>query len=164
MKPTHRRHRVVAALSLALLAAGLAKAAEPLEAPCFCTVPSQDPSALWVLPAVRQAGAVRYRTGGIGLVEAAAMRADRGHYPLSLEFLVQDRTRYQYTSRVTVEIVDAHGDKWLGVTSDGPFVLADLPAGRYHVTAISEDGRLRSRDVVIGAGSHQELRFVWPAR
>lgn len=163
-----RGFRSTGGLVLMMLAAGIAQAESTevsvADAPCYCKVPSQDPTAAWVLPPVYDTGGVRYRTGGVGLVEAAAMRADKVHYPLTLEFLVRDGETFQFTSRVTVEIIGERGDKLLGVTSEGPFLLADLPPGHYHVTAISDDGRLQTRDVELLANAHRELRFVWAAR
>lgn len=133
------------------------------ESSCFCPAPALSPSAAWVLPPVYEAGTVRYRTGGVGRTEAEAMRADGQHYPLALQFLVRDGEAYQYTSRVTVEIASERGDKLLGVTSDGPFLLADVPPGRYRITAISDDGRPQTRDVDVQAQAHKDLRFVWTA-
>lgn len=171
MKNPSQLFRVVssrACVALMLLPVGIAQADSNVvsmaEAPCYCKVPAQDPTAAWVLPPVYDTGGVRYRTGGVGLVEAAAMRADKAHYPLALEFLVRDGDSFQFTSRVSVEITGKHGDKLLGVTSDGPFLLADLPPGQYHVTAISDDGRLQARDVELPANAHRDLRFVWTAR
>jgi hypothetical protein len=159
--------RLYAALLIAMTGTG-AWAAGPTEvsvadAPCYCPAPAVDSSAAWVLPPVYEAGAVRYRTGGVGRTEAEAMRADGQHYPLALQFLVRDGQSFQYTSRVTVEIAGARGEKLLGVTSDGPFLLADVPPGHYHITAISDDGRPQTREVDVVSNAHKDLQFVWVA-
>lgn len=114
------------------------------------------------LPAVQQQGSVRYITGGVGVDEAKAVHAEAGKYPLSLTFLLKSGKADEFTSAVKVEIVKSSGASVFSATSDGPFMLIDLPAGKYRVTAIS-NGRKKTRAVELQTGHHAELAFEWPA-
>lgn len=135
----------------------------PLESPCACDTPAAR-SSVEILPPVRREGDVRYRTGGIGRVEAAAMRSVRPQYPLAVTFLVREREALQYTSRVSVQIDRADGARMLGLTTDGPMLLADVPPGGYHIIAVDDRGRVQSRDLAIREGEQQAVSFVWPSR
>lgn len=135
-----------------------------VEHPCACDVAVADPASTSVLPPVRHDGPVRYRTGGIGRFEAAAMRDARTHYPLTLTFAARDGEAFQYLSRVTVEIDRADGERMIGTVTDGPMLLAELPPGGYHIIAVDDRGRAQSRDVELRADAREDVRFVWSAR
>lgn len=135
-----------------------------VEEPCACAVGTAEAADAWILPPVYREGDVRFRVGGIGRVEAAAMRAARPQYPLAMTFLVREGEDLQYTSRVTVEIDRADGQRVMGLTTDGPMLLADVPPGGYHVTAVDDRGRMQVRDLEIRDGKHQDLSFIWPSR
>lgn len=113
-----------------------------------------------VLPPERQAGTISYRSGGVGQDESAAMKAAAARYPLALTFTARIGRRDAYIAGVKVHIAAADGGTVLEVTSDGPFLLVDLPAGSYKVTA-ENDGVARSRNVQIKAGAHSAMVFGW---
>jgi hypothetical protein len=64
---------------------------------------------------------------------------------------------------VDVTIVDERGASVVGARMNGPWLLADLPPGRYRVLAV-HDGARQSRDVVGGRGGRQEIVMQWDAR
>jgi hypothetical protein len=76
-------------------------------------------------------------------VFAAAAR----QYPLTLEFAIKHTPRAEYTANVHVTITDAQGQRLLDTRSDGPFLLAKLPAGQYTVMA-ERHGQTLARTVV----------------
>jgi hypothetical protein len=67
--------------------------------------------------------------------------------------------RDAYASDVQVSIVKADSTPVFDVKSAGPFLLIDLPAGKYRVTAISGDNS-KTLPVQIAAGSSR-LLFEW---
>jgi hypothetical protein len=44
--------------------------------------------------------------------------------------------------------------------SDGPFLLAKLPDGKYTVTA-TENGKTETQHVTVAAGKPEHLVFAW---
>jgi hypothetical protein len=106
---------------------------------------------------------ISYVSGGVGLDESGSMKAEAGRYPLSLEFLEQADGVGTYSAGEQVLIQDAGGRTVFSATSQGPFMLINLPDGRYSVTA-SCDGREQTRDVDVGGGAHRQVSFTWPAR
>ena len=111
------------------------------------------------LPAERTQGTITYLTGGIGSDESAAMLAARAQYPLALEFVRKAKPRDEYLGKVDVAIEDSSGEV-LHATSDGPFLFARVPAGKYIVRA-EDDGRVKMRHVNIAPGKHKQLVFEW---
>ena len=114
------------------------------------------------LPPVQHQGAVAYVSGGIGQDQSQAMKAASRHYPLNLQFAIHRDGKDEFAADAQVEIRDAAGKTVLGTRADGPFLLVDLPAGRYHVQATTS-GHAQQKDVEIVTGNTRELTFVWPA-
>lgn len=112
------------------------------------------------LPPVQQAGSGSYICGGIGLDESTAIKAAAAHYPLQLTFAVSIGQRSAYVADAKVSITAADGTSALNVTCDGPYLLADLPAGRYKVAA-EVDGVSKSQTTVLAKGLHKKLVFLW---
>jgi len=115
------------------------------------------------LPPVKEQGVVSYITGGIGEDEATAFRQAAATYPLELVFAQKARPRDEFLSDVRVTIRHRSGRLLLNTVTDGPFLLAKLPAGNYTITA-DHDGELKSQSIEIHAGKHQRAVFVWAAR
>jgi hypothetical protein len=130
---------------------------------CLALLASGFSIADGTLPAVREQGQTHYLTGGIGVEEAKAVRAEKSKYPLNLTFLAKAGKIAEFTSSVDVSVANGKGNSVLKATSDGPFMLIDLPPGKYRITATSE-GRTKSRDVDIFKGHHAQLTFEWPQR
>ncbi|HTP48072.1 MAG TPA: carboxypeptidase-like regulatory domain-containing protein [Casimicrobiaceae bacterium] len=112
------------------------------------------------LPPEETHGVVTYRTGGVGGTEAAAMRRAEASYPLSLEFVQRAHPKNEFLAYADVTITDHAGNTLLKTFSDGPFMLAKLPDGRYIVKA-TENGKTETRQVTIAAGKPEHLVFTW---
>lgn len=110
-----------------------------------------------VLPPERSQGAVTYISGGIGKDESEAMKQAASRYSLSIE-MASAGPRAQYVSDVKIDIRDQKGTTVLSVTSDGPFLLANLPPGRYTVNA-AKNGKSQQRDIVVAPGAHPRAMF-----
>ncbi|MEM4987857.1 carboxypeptidase-like regulatory domain-containing protein [Collimonas sp. H4R21] len=105
-------------------------------------------------------GAVTYLSGGIGQDESTAIQQMAKNYSLELEFVINASPRAEFTSDVQVKISDASHNAVLDTVSKGPFLLAQLPAGRYRLEA-TKDGKSKAQDVTIKQGSHQHIMFEW---
>ncbi|HJQ59043.1 MAG TPA: carboxypeptidase-like regulatory domain-containing protein [Vineibacter sp.] len=103
---------------------------------------------------------VDFVTGGVGKDEAERFRAMAPRYALALEFGRAGATRAEFEAFVDVTVIDVGGVQVLKTEARGPFLLANLPAGRYTVRAVSE-GQVKTRDVSITQGQHQHVAFVW---
>ena len=123
--------------------------------PAFATV-------LGPLPPEQTQGAVTYVSGGIGENEAQAFEAAASQYPLTLEFAIKHTPRAEYAADVHVVLTDAQGKRVLDTNSDGPFLLAKLPAGRYTVTA-ERDQQTLTRTVHVATHKPTHVMFLWSA-
>jgi hypothetical protein len=112
------------------------------------------------LPAAHKLGEITYISGGVGQSEADAIKHVAKYYSLELEFLRRARPKDEYLSDVKVRIKDVGGKMVLNVTSDGPFLLAKMPAGKYTVSA-EHNGRIENREVQIAAREHRRVVFEW---
>ncbi len=123
--------------------------------PAFAALPG-------ALPPEQTQGAVTYVSGGIGQEEAQAFEAAASQYPLALEFTIKHTPRAEYTANVHVVVTDAQGKRVLDTNSDGPFLLAKLPAGRYTVTAERHQQTL-ARTVHVATHKPTHVMFLWAA-
>lgn len=145
-------------ITLALLSAGTL-CAGAFAPGAYAAAAKRDPAAM--LPPETVQGQVRYVSGGIGHAEASAFERARDRYPLSLEFALHATPRDEFTADVRVSIRDAHGKVALLTLSQGPFLLARLPAGIYDVKA-THRGKTLERHVNVVQDKHAHLTFVWP--
>ena len=113
------------------------------------------------LPEVQTQGEVRYLSGGIGSDESEAIKAARDSYSLTLTLAGKADGRDVYLSSVPVTIRDASGKTVLDVTTSGPYLLADLPAGRYDISA-QYAGEQKKTTATVVAGKPQRLSLLWP--
>ena len=114
------------------------------------------------LPPVQKVGSVEYLSGGIGLDESRAIESASHQWPLILEFAAKDGQHADYLANVQVRVRDAKGHDTLEATSDGPFLLAKLPPGRYSVDA-TVGGKTLYENVVIKQHQPAKAVFVWAA-
>ena len=113
------------------------------------------------LPAAKQAGDVTYISGGVGLDESNAMKAQTGKYSLSVLFAAHmGGKRDVYTSPAQVTITKGDKTPVLDIKPDGPYLLVNLPAGNYRISA-TDGQRSRTQALTISAGAHKHLVFAW---
>lgn len=110
------------------------------------------------VPPLQTSGGVSYMTGGIGLEEAAAVKAAEKDFNLSLLF-AQTR-RGEYLSDIKVSIADKAGKTVLKVVSDGPMLLVRLPAGAYKISA-DHGGKTLEKTVQVEAKGVARAALVW---
>lgn len=115
---------------------------------------------LGALPPEQHQGAIAFRSGGIGQAESQAMQAARGQYPLSLTFYSREDGKAAFNSDVHVSIRAADGSEVLEAVADGPFLLVNLPRGKYRIVATS-GGQELARQVSIEPGKHREMSLEW---
>ena len=121
----------------------------------------QSPDAL---PPMQTKGDLAWVSGGIGESQAKAFEHASPRYPLTLEFIVKpDRkgARAEFTAAVPVKVTGKNGKELLSATSQGPFMLIELPHGRYTVIA-EHHGKKIERHVVVGQAHHRVV-FEWVA-
>ncbi len=107
------------------------------------------------------AGEVSYLTGGIGSSEAESMRAAAKDYALEIVFVQKLKQLEEFISDVKVKIKDSQKNTVLDVITEGPFLLVNLPNGKYIITA-EFNNDTKQQKVNIGAKKHQKIVFWWP--
>lgn len=107
-------------------------------------------------------GSVRYASGGIGEAAVSAFKAAAPKYPLELLFAQKSSPYDVYLADVKVVVRGASGQVLLDTVSDGPFLLAQLPPGKYRIEA-SNDGVVKQQTAEVRAGQHRRVVFVWDA-
>ncbi|MCX7142742.1 MAG: carboxypeptidase regulatory-like domain-containing protein [Proteobacteria bacterium] len=115
-------------------------------------------SAAGNLPPLLTFEGVDYLTGGVGLDESAAIKAAEKDFNLSLLFAQSKRG--EFVSDVRVSVADKAGRAVLEAESDGPMLLARLPAGAYKVSA-EYGGKVLVRTVKVDAKGVTRVGFVW---
>ncbi len=106
---------------------------------------------------VKSAGSVSYVSGGVGDDSIDHLNSLAGKFNLKLVFALNSGS---YLSDVGVVIADATGKTLLDTLSDGPWLLARLPAGNYQVVA-TFGGNAVKRQVAVGAANLRTVDFRW---
>lgn len=112
------------------------------------------------LPVARQCGSITFISGGIGTEESEALKNEVPKHSLALLFSIRIGTRSAYNANVRVTILGTQEQPVLDVISDGPYFLADLPAGQY-VIAASSGSVTKKQAITIHPGEHRFLGFEW---
>lgn len=97
-------------------------------------------------------------SGGIGEGEIAALEAQRDKY--SLWVITAVKVSGAYLADVRIRITDAKKTRVLEHTMAGPWLMVDLPVGRYDVEA-SYGGQAASRATTIHTGDHHQMIFYF---
>ncbi|WP_328983938.1 carboxypeptidase-like regulatory domain-containing protein [Thiorhodovibrio winogradskyi] len=106
---------------------------------------------------------IRYVSGGIGESERTELKAIGREFNLHLMFATQGSGKY--LSAVRVNILDARSNPVLTVVSNGPWFLAQLPAGQYRVevtpTGKRGKGETQGKTVNLGSEGQAQMDFYW---
>ncbi len=108
--------------------------------------------------ASRAASGVTYISGGVGTSEREEMELVKSKYNLRLLFAMQGSGVYLAAIRVRIE--DGAGERLLDAVSRGPWLFANLPPGRYLITA-DNAGRAQTREVRVPAAGATQQDFYW---
>ena len=95
----------------------------------------------------------RYVAGGIGTEEVDALRQEAPSFSLQLVTAARSGA---YLARTQIRILGQSSNVVLDTTIDAPWLLVDLPSGRYTLQATHE-GKTIERRLNIGAGKPQRL-------
>lgn len=106
----------------------------------------------------KTAQGIEFLSGGVGKDERDAIQAQFKEFNTRLVFA--DSTG-KYLAGVAVRVTDAKGKAVLETTTQGPWLLANLPAGGYEVKA-SFQGRELTRRLQVGSEPVTAL-FQWKA-
>ncbi len=106
---------------------------------------------------VRTFGEISYVTGGIGVQSREEMMPVRGQYNLRLLFAYSTGS---YLADIAVTVADQAGNMRLETVSDGPYLWARMPPGRYRVT-VSHAGQAQTRQVNVPAVGAADVSFFW---
>lgn len=112
----------------------------------------------YTLPQTKTDNGIAYMSGGVGKPEAAAMKEEARHYPLSMIF--SGAKDNEYLANVKVSIKNQAGKEMLSAVSDGPIMLVKLPAGKYKVAAEAH-GKTLHRTVQVPARGDRQVSFHW---
>jgi len=99
----------------------------------------------------RDRSGVSWITGGVGEEERDAMRDTAANYNLQIVVAANDGA---FRAGVPVAVEDSHGDPVLAIVTDGPWLFASVPPGRYRVRTgdgqeTSVDATAAGRSVVV---------------
>jgi hypothetical protein len=110
------------------------------------------------IPVAHDNHGIAYVTGGVGQDEVEAFRGLASGYNMRATFTTGSG---EYLSGVAVQVSRSDGTVVFNATSDGPYLFARLPEGRYRLTA-SLDGAQRSRELYVPAHGGVRFTMVWP--
>src|ERR1022692_1149894 len=106
----------------------------------------------------RAPSGVMYVTGGVSSEAVDRLKSMEKDFNLKLVFA---NTSGAYLSDVKLTLVDASGHVVLDVTSEGPLLMAKLPAGGYQIEA-TFNGHPESRKITVATNKLVTVDFRWP--
>ena len=102
---------------------------------------------------------VTYQTGGVGTQSQERFEASENAYNLKI---VSAYDTGHYLADTAMMITDSDGQIVVNTVSDGPFLMADLPAGTYTVSA-KHGETVKRKEVRINENTNlREIVFHWP--
>ena len=119
----------------------------------FSTLSTQDVHAL----TPQTASGIAYITGGVTIDERQEMMAQRNNYSLLLKVAAKSG---KYLGDSVVKITDQAGVTVFECTTDGPWLLVDLPVGRYTVSATGLE-ITQSQKILISKKTRREITMYW---
>lgn len=112
-------------------------------------------------PKTETVGNVTYVSGGIGDSEAEMMRGIAKDYPLEMAFVQKLKQQEEFLANVKLQIQDIHNNTVLDAVTEGPYLFAKLPKGKYLITA-EHNGDVKRQWVRVDGKKHQKVVFWWP--
>ena len=106
---------------------------------------------------LKTSAGVPYVSGGIGTDSIDRLDALASQFNLKLVFALRTGV---YLSDVKVTVADARGTTLLDALSQGPWLMAKLPAGNYQIAA-TVAGVTERRSVAIGGAKLSTVDFRW---
>jgi hypothetical protein len=97
-------------------------------------------------------------SGGVGAEEVATLSSEKRQYALAI--LTAAKGSGAFLADVRVRITDEQSKQVLDVVMDGPWLLVDVPAGRYQVEAV-QNSRTQKNVVTVGTGDHRQTVFYF---
>lgn len=122
----------------------------------FSCIAAGVPVRAQTVPTPIEHNGISYVTGGIGEDEVHAFKAVAHQYNLRVTLAT---TSGDYLSDVDVKI-SSGGRMLLDVRTQGPFLFARVPAGRYHIAA-RDRHVTETKDVVVPRRTGIDVRFHW---
>lgn len=112
------------------------------------------------IPEAQTANGIQFVSGGIGLDESGAIKADAKHWPLHLEFSQIEGQKAEWVAGVNLRIMDSKGNEIFQHEIDGPLALIKLPEGKYSLEATYLSRKV-GRQFEIQSGKSQRLSIFW---
>jgi hypothetical protein len=106
----------------------------------------------------RAPSGVMYVTGGVSSEAVDQLKSMEKDFNLKLVFA---NTSGAYLSDVKLTLLDASGHVVLDVTSEGPLLMAKLPAGSYQIDA-TFNGHPETRKITVATNKLVTVDFRWP--
>lgn len=103
------------------------------------------------------ANGITYLTGGVTLDERQEMAEQRNKFSLLLKLAAKSG---RYLGDASVVVTNGKGATVFESTTDGPWLLVNLPAGSYTLKATS-GGVSQSQKISIGKNARRELTMYW---
>ena len=104
---------------------------------------------------------IRKTDDGISYVSAGVGKESRENLPPFPLKLVFSTKTSRYLANIETEIVPARGGKPARIQSIGPWLLVDLPPGKYTVKARTPKGQEVVKSFEIVKGRTTKLNLVW---
>ncbi len=102
---------------------------------------------------------ISYVSGGICAEEVNFMKGIAQHFPLEVVFVQQEQGKEVYLADVAVSLQNAKQEEVLFVATEGPFLLVNLPNGKYTIYATYHNVK-QTKQVNI-TKKHSRIVFLW---
>ncbi len=99
-----------------------------------------------------------YLSGGVSDEERESLQSQQARY--SLWIVTALRKTGEYLSAVHLKITDSNRKVVFDAALDGPWLLIDLPLGKYSIEA-KLDGQSQQRQTTIHPGDHHQAIFYF---
>jgi hypothetical protein len=107
-------------------------------------------------------GEVSYVSGGICEGGVEQMKSLAKKFPLEIVLVekTEEKEKEGYIADVKIKITDAKDNLILDVSTEGPYLLANMPSGKYTITAEYDDV-VKTKLVNVNKNKHKRVVFLW---